>query len=321
MTVVGNIWYMDYMQGGVRLADPPRSKIGALWSAAVLYWRSRNFDRIVTSEGNSRPAGLALLVLLLAASRSRKLVLVEFLPGRKSGALGTLVGAVYRRLLNRVSVAIQVMTPWEADVYAGEYRLDRSLLHVIPFFHWDDRTPAREWVPVDRRRGVMCSGRNSCDWETLFAAAAGQAWDLTVVCDPADRALVERLSSGQKVTILSNIPRAEHDRLFGASAVYVLALRDRGSSAGHVRLMSGIAVGTPVVASDIRGLDGYSQLAVALVPPEGPRELRSAVNDVLANQDGARRRVQDAASLAMEWPFSTYVGAVAKLVVDQTPAN
>ena len=107
---------------------------------------------------------------------------------------------------------------------------------------------------------VFASGRTACDWETLFGAATAAEWELTVVCAAKDRERVERLARGRG-EIHVEIPWAEHERLLRDRDLCVIAIEDRGLSAGHVRLMAAVEAGVPVVATDVPSLDGYAVAA------------------------------------------------------------
>jgi len=233
------------------------------------------------------PPGLVLLCALLALSSRRALILTEFLPGTKHGPRGRLVRTAYRMLLNRTVLAVQVMTSWEADFYSGEYQIDSVRLRHVPFYSYDDSIEhaPRKWSPRSTG-GVVSSGRNSCDWESVAQALAEIDCAATLICEGRQKNHVMALVAGnQRVTVLADVSSEEHDRLVENAQVFVLALKENGVSSGHVRLMMAATYGTPLVASRVRGIQGYENLVTTMVPANDSDALRSAIADVLLSKE------------------------------------
>src|SRR5439155_1593559 len=89
-----------------------------------------------------------------------------------------------------------------------------------------------------------------------------------------------------RAEVFCELSRSEHDERVRASAVYVLCLKDGGPSAGHVRLMAVVDCGTPVIATAVRGLEGYvDRRSAILVPPGDPERLGA---DVSASEPRSR---------------------------------
>ncbi len=153
-----------------------------------------------------------------------------------------------------------------------------------------------EPAPAVERTGVVVSGRAWCDWATVFAAARGRDWPLTVVCGKQDLPEVGALNREGAARVLVDVPGPEHDLLVGGAAVYVIALEDQLGSAGQVRLMTATQARTPVVASDVAALDGYvvDGETALLVPPGDPAALRTATERLLAKPEEASRLAERA---------------------------
>lgn len=224
---------------------------------------------------------------------------------------------VERPALRRGMAAGQVMTAWELEEYSRHYGIDRTRLeHVAwPLREGGDRPPE----PIDgASRRVFASGRTACDWETLFAAASGSAWQLAVACAARDAGHVRNLATRTATPVHVEVSWEEHARLLRRSAVFVLSISDRGLSAGHVRLMTAVEAGVPVVASDVPSLHGYvaaGETAV-LVSPADPAAMRAAVDELLA--DAARRRVlrEQALAHADGWSYVEYFAALRVAICD-----
>lgn len=314
--VVSNIRYGEL----VNAVDPTKGagRSGALWSAFRLYRASREADVVFTNEGKATPLGLIVLSALLSLRGGRKLVLAEFLPGSRTGLRGRLVTRAYRTLLPRVLLRAQVMTEWERDDYATRYAIPRERLRFIPFYYFDDRLEPDpiSWEAVERS-GYLSTGKNSCDWTTVIAAANGQNWPLTIVSRQAERERIQDAAVAAGISVKSDVPRAEHDAMLAQSEVLIVALKERSVSAGHVRLMTAATYGVPVVATAIRGIAGYEKLTAATVPPGDAAALRDAVADVLANPDRLRAKMELTRAIARDRPYSTYASEIVALVTDR----
>ncbi|MGC5224410.1 glycosyltransferase [Micromonospora sp. DT81.3] len=301
----------------VDAVDPAPGARGGVASSLRLFRASKSADAIFTNEGKCTRPGLIVLALLLWVSRRRKLVLSEFLPGHLTGLNGRVVTAAYRLLLPRVLLAAQVMTQWERDDYAVRYGIPLERLKLIPFYSYDDRVEPEPLAwDAKERHGYLSTGKNSCDWETLIAAAQDEDWPLTIVCRGSERKKYEDDAAAAGVTIRSDIPRAEHDELLASSALLIMALKDRAVSAGHVRLMTAATHGVPVIASEIRGIAGYEELAVAIVPQRDPEALRASVDDLMGNPDHLVREMERVREYARRRPYSVYEAEIAALVGD-----
>ncbi len=309
---VSNTWY-----GGLVDATPLPAPGASSRKAVVAAWSTfraaRRSPGVVTSEGTMRPAGLIVLGLALAATGQRKLVLTEFLPGRKSGWQGWLVDRAYRLLLPRVCLALQTMTPGEIEQYARRYAIAPSRFRCVPFYFVDDRVTVEVVAPADRE-GVFASGKNSVDWDTLLDAAEGQGWPLTLVCTRAEAVRIAGRAAEVGVEVLSDIPRADHDARLGRALVSLVVLQDTGASSGHVRLATAALWETPVIASDIPGVEGYTGIAVSMVAPRDPAALRTAVNRALASPEELTAAEAQVVAYAATRPFSRYADEVADFI-------
>lgn len=294
--LVSNVWYGEPL-GAQQFPQPTGSHFRSITSALSLLSAAGPSGLILTSEGASRPIGVVVLALVSSLRRRRSLIILEFLPGLKSDRRGRVIRFLYRQLLHRSCLAIQVMTRWERDLYASEYNLNRAVLSHVPFYFYDDGS-SRALTPDFARAGVFASGRNSCNWDVLIEAARDRSWRLTLVCSISEYDEVSRAVEGTDISVKSELSQNEHDELLAAARVYVLPLEDEQVSSGHVRIMSAATFETPVVVTDVRGLEGYKQLAAAVVPVNDVTQLRSAVEFLLSKPEAreeARVRVRDVA--------------------------
>lgn len=265
------------------------SKISFL-RALVLIVLGRNLPIIVTVWAQ---AGRPLCILQALFGR-RKIVYLEFIDfndTNKSPLLAKVYDFYAKYILGpclrRSMLGCQVLTELEREIAIKRYRLDDDQVKCIPWPLNMNEVPTRSFNDTPKEEMVFSSGRAACDWETLFAAAEIGGWPLTVVCSEKDLARVARLNTSGKVRVLHEIPREEHDRLFSSATVYALCLRDEVKSSGHIRLASSIQAGVPVVASKVRGLDGYliDGITAVSVPEGNAQILADTISRLLLNPE------------------------------------
>jgi hypothetical protein len=286
----------------------------------ALGWLARRGHRVavIRRERGSLPA---LLVCALPPARRRVFVLELIRRPLPRTAWRRVLyrlwwHAIENPALRRGMAAAQVMTAWEREEYANHYGIDRARVHHVPWPFCERRGGSPEAID-EGPGGVFASGRTACDWETLFAAAQGRGWSLTVVCSGRDRRRVRALAAGGEAEVHVDVAWGEHDRLLRSAEVCVIPIEDRGLSAGHVRLMTAVEAGIPVVATKVRSLDGYlvpGETAV-VVPAADAEAMRAAIEALLADPE-RRRRIRDAAlARARGWTYADYFARIATLVL------
>jgi hypothetical protein len=255
--------------------------------------------------------------------RRRAVVLLEVIERRPQRPLRRRAYEAWRSLVIRPALR-RALAGAQAMSERDERRLAAELgPRVVRRIDWARSTGAPATTDAGERRGVLSSGRAWCDWETLFAAAAGGDWPLTVVCAASDRERVEALNRDGRARVLSEIPPAEHDRLLAGAAVYAIALRDDAPSAGHVRLMAATDAGTAVVAGDVPALTGYLEdgITARLAPPGDPGAMRAAIEELLASPAERERLAAAARNRAREWTYAEYFASVGALIDESLSAS
>lgn len=236
----------------------------------------------------------------------------------RGAARGVWTRLLERPLLRRGMAGAQVMTAWERGEYVSADGLDPQRLHLVRWPLREGGDTAAAAVEAESRK-VFSSGRTACDWETLFAAAAGAGWELTVVCSEADAGRVRGLAAGiEAVEVEVELPWAEHDRRLRASAVCAIVVADCALSAGQVRLMSAVEAGVPVVATATRSLDEYvvpGQTAVT-VAPANPHALREAVAALLADPNRRLELRDRARELGAESTYAQYFDRLGMVIAE-----
>jgi glycosyltransferase involved in cell wall biosynthesis len=268
------------------------------------------------------PGWRSLLLLRALLGRRPKLVafhLLDLRP-RRGAIVDRLWRPVERWALRRALRAAQVMTERERHLLSARLRIPDERLSVIPF-PW--RTGPADHLPPAPPDGIVLSaGRASCDWETLFAAAARGFWPLTVVCTRQDLETVAELNREGRASVLHDVPPEEVHALLRGSLLDVICLRESGHSQGQVRLLDAADHGVPVVATDTAGIREYvvdGETAV-LVPPGDSEALAAAVERLLADA-GERERVRrNAFARSQRWTAADYMDALGALLEDAAGA-
>jgi glycosyltransferase involved in cell wall biosynthesis len=165
---------------------------------------------------------------------------------------------------------------------------------------------------------VFSSGRAACDWETLFEASRLGNWPLTVACTASDLPRVRALNTDNKATVFTDIPKEEHDRLFASATVYALCLKEEQKSSGQIRLASSIEAGVPVVASNVRGLEGYliDNVTALAYPPGDAQSLADAIGLLMQNAEKRKKLVSAAQDFARDKTRKVYFERIAHVLLE-----
>jgi glycosyltransferase involved in cell wall biosynthesis len=230
----------------------------------------------------------------LLGSPRKHLILLEFIQQENPNSPSFLSRAIYhlwlhwilKRALRKSLLTAHVLTERERSHYGELFEIpqERFVFNAWPKIRKNDRFP-KEQTSASTERSVVCSGREACDWETVFKAAEGQNWRLRIICSSRDLQKVQHLNVNGLADVLCEIPREEHEREVKEAAVYVLSLLERERSSGHVRISDATRAGTAIVATAVKGIEGYIDDGKTglLVPPGDAIRLRAAVNRLLAD--------------------------------------
>lgn len=294
-------------------AEAFESRLSGPLRGAALFTASLRSDAVAVVR--TGPGWRALLLARALLGRRRKLVALHFIVHPHRGRLRDRVwDGLDRWAVRRALRAGLVLTADEQRECARRYGLGEERFPLVP---WPSRLePAGELAPAPPTGPVLASGRAFCDWPTLFAAALGADWPLTVVCSAEDLPEVRRLASGTTVTVLSEIAAHEHAALLARASVLAVVMRDEGVSQGHVRLMDAADAGVPVVITEARALRGYLVPGqTALVVPTGdPEALRAAIDRLMADP-AERERVRRAAfEHSQSWTGQDYLASIGSIV-------
>lgn len=254
---------------------PPRRGRRSPWRISQALWLlrvQRDVDVVIaTHEAAALPA-----LLLRRMGLVRRPVLVMTVAALEASSRTGLAGRVHRAAL-RGADALTVFASAQRDALARRLGQPPLLLRWVPL-----GVDTAFFVPQDvaRAGGVVSVGTNAGkDFPTLMAALT-PGTTCTVVTDAWNRAQAQPLADGRAVTFRSDVPITELRDLYAGAEVMVLPLRESQMSSGQTVLLENLAMGTPVVISDVSGVCDYvDPEVVCLVPPGDPARLGAALGD------------------------------------------
>lgn len=286
--------------------------------ALLLIWLGRDFPLIAPDW----PRYGRLICVLQAILRSRKLVIfqcVDIDVRKKGPIIAAAILFIYKYVIGpcmRASVAaVQVLTDRERQIFVARYGLPEDVLHTV---RWPLGWFFELYHPTGATRDgyVLASGHSASDWKTLFEAAHSGNWPLVVVCSGEDLSRVTALNKNGRATVFSEVPRVEHQRLLEGAAIYALCLKESWKSAGQIRLSESIAVGAPVVASDVIGLEGYLIDGVTAIAVEAghPAALARAIEYLMNEPERRNALAVVAKQYAARFTRQDYFSALRQLL-------
>ncbi len=210
----------------------------------------------------------------------------------------------------------QVMTNWEREHYAKMFNVEKDRFVHIPYPMIRSEA-ANKTLSKQSGGGVMSSGRNSCDWDTLVRATADlPQYQITIVHSKKDSRKFKHMSLPANVKLLCDIPQEEHDRLLERAACYVISLLETVGSSGHVRLSHAIHLGVPVIVTRTSGIEEYVRDGeTGIVVPQGdPTALRKAIDRLMRSPTLQKLLAENAIRTQKKWTRQNYFDCLSGLV-------
>jgi glycosyltransferase involved in cell wall biosynthesis len=255
----------------------------------------------------------------------KHLILLEFIESKKSHSQSVLrrsthylwVHWILKRVLKKSLLTAHVLAKCDCFDYSELFGIPEEHFVFIP---WPKRLRNDQYletlVSTLDQKSVLSSGREACDWKTLFKAADGQGWHLKVICSHRDLPLVQELNKNGIAEVMCDVSRDDHEREVQKAAVYVLCLFEQERSSGHVRISDATRAGTPIVATAVKGIEGYIDNGETglLVPPGDALLLSAAVNQLLADAQCRRTLAKNAFDRAASHTREDYMEKIQMLV-------
>jgi glycosyltransferase involved in cell wall biosynthesis len=280
-----------------------------LYMAAVLLWRRRRSDAIVTGRYGEF---FALAQGLWPFGRRPLLLLdIEWYSAHRSGWRGKLKRWLHRRMAAGAD-AIQVFCRIEAANYAARFGIPAKKFVWIPYcFSVPDS-------PEGAEGGFAFSGGlHHRDYPTLFAAVAGLPLELQVA---APRSHFADASVPPNVTILGVVSGDEYWRKMREARFVVVSLESGlARCPGVITYVAAMRMGKCAVVNEPSGAPDYIESGISgfVVPAGDAASLRRQIVSLVENE-GLAGTVGSQAKLEAAERFSpaAYYSAV-KAVVDR----
>lgn len=282
---------------------------------ALLGWytfRARRKYEVILTDGEQVGLPLALLCRLLGRGGSRHVMIVHIISVPKKKRLIQLT-----RLADLVDRYLVYCT-LQGDVLREELGLAPERVVLTPFMVDSDFFSLSQ-VSVPRRRMVCSAGLERRDYPTLMAAVEGLDVEVVIAAaspwsKQADSSERRDLPSNVTIERLSLFDLRE---LYAASRFVVMPLYDVDFQAGITTILEAMSMERAIVCTRTPGqtdtiVDGESGL---YVPPDDPRALRAAIEELLADDDRALRLGREARSWVVEHAeLDRYADGVAAVV-------
>jgi glycosyltransferase involved in cell wall biosynthesis len=290
----------------------------------LFFMLAQKYPSILTSTAVPGANAFFLFEALFGARR-KHVILIEFIPAVKANSRSVWKRSVYhvwvhiilKPALRKSFLTVHVLTNWDRSRYSEFFGIPEEHFVFIP---WPKILKNDRFVEAQQsassERLVVSSGREACDWDTLFKAAEGQDWRLRIICTRRDLPRVRRLNKNRIADVLCDIPRKDHEYEIQQATVYVLSLLEQERSSGHVRISDATRAGTPIVATAVKGIEGYIDDGETglLVPPGNALLLRVAVNRLLSDATFRRALARNAFEQAAKFTREDYIERIGLLI-------
>ncbi len=255
--------------------------MGAVRQAWRLWRRRKGADTVVTMGAR---ASLAYGLLCAAAGTASRQVMMEyFLDIPRPGSWRWRFKHALYRIVARRALGILVNSRGEVASTASRFGLEEGKVLFVPMYSTIEPPEC-----VEGNDGIVVSiGRTMRDNGTLLAAARRFRAPLVLVVGGNDR-LPEPLPPN--VELLREIPLEEAQGLVRRAAVVAVPLLPAERSTGQVVVLEAMALGKPVVATELAGTMDLIESGVdgVLVPAGDSGAFAGAVNRLLENPEEAR---------------------------------
>lgn len=193
----------------------------------------------------------------------------------------------------------------EIEVYSKRLRKAPSHIKYLPF-----HTNIVEPKKTAGGAYLLSAGRSGRDYATLAAAIRDLNTEVVVVSD-ADS--VRGIQFPPNVKLYINITHKKYIDLMKGCRIAIVPLKPVICSTGQVVILEAMALGKPVIASDVVGTRDYIQSGIngILVPPGDSAGLRSAIGRLL-NEPALENQLAENAleCVKRSHTFEKYVGAI-----------
>lgn len=306
----------DRWQLATELTDRRRfpGYIGALLHTIRVAFGWRKYDVLITA--NIQHALVSCLIKRLWPFGAPRIMVLETRMDDPSPTLKWKAKRALQRFAFQSVDLICVSARQEIDIYGERLRLPTNKFQFVPW-HTNVLDPQ---VASSEGDYIFSAGRTGRDWHTFLDAVRGMPWKVVVV---SSRAAMPLHSVPDNVTVYSDIPHSQYLHLLENARVVVVPLETHVYSSGQVAFLEAMALGKPVVATDVVGTEDYIEDNVngLLVPPYSSGAIREAIRRILGDHELADRMRRRAVERVIErHTLDAYVSTILRLATRHVPS-
>jgi glycosyltransferase involved in cell wall biosynthesis len=275
----------------------------ALFGARTAWQLARRPDLKLVYMAEELPGIFVLAGLTALGSRAKKVMLIHNVGSRRRTIPLATLGLAKK--LDRVLC----LSESSKQVLIDRYHVDPEKIVVLGS-RVDDVFFAVAPATIPKERPLVVSaGAINRDYETLVDACRDLDVDVKIAADTAWRYSIGKRVRGVRRAL--SHPRLEmrswgsYDKLrdlYAAADVVVVPLHDAEYASGQTVILEAMAMGKPVVTTDIRGKSDFIEDGETgiYVKPADPAALRAAIERVLQAPSAARAMGRKAAAAVRE---------------------
>lgn len=238
----------------------------------LLRWR-KSHEYVFTFECDLVGLSIAFWQALLRIDRPRHVILHFIMRERRADFPSRLKYFLLRFLFSSINRAV-VSARTEVGYYSRAFRWPDGKAVFIPLFT-DPTLLAREATEVDPPYGIA-AGRTFRDYDTLIEAISGTDLKLILV---GGQGTIQRFGGRSNVEVLEDIPPDQLNSLIAKAAWVAVPLHEREISIGQSVVLQAMALGKPIVATNVPGTSDYLKQDVTgiLVPVYDTQAWKDAI--------------------------------------------
>lgn len=240
-----------------------------------LYYFSFYSEIIMTSRQVGKFLGL--LYYLKKPARSKH-ILYEFIYEPKKSLRGIISLLVWKIALKKID-RIFVQSTAEIDYYSKIFKESKKKFIFIPV-----AVPEGESFVGPSPAGYLFSaGRTNRDFPLLLKVVSSLNIPTIIVAGKNEKITLKSTPSNVKVYF--DIPKEDYSRLLSNSHLVIITLKDGISSRGQIALLEAMALGKPLICTDVPGIRDYliDGINGFLVPPGDPLALKNKITYLYHN--------------------------------------
>jgi glycosyltransferase involved in cell wall biosynthesis len=246
-----------------------------------LYVSSFQFDAVLTSRKHGKFLGL--LYMFYKPPRLKH-VIYEFIFERRRGWRGKVSWFIWKFLIKKID-RVLVQSASETIWYSKLFGVGREKFIFVPVAV----NTSSGYIGPSAGGHIFSAGRTNRDYDTLLEVLMEVNAPCVIVTGSKDRSFLRNLPS--HISVYFDLDKERYKGLLAGSRLVILALKQGASSRGQVALLEAMALGKPVICSNVPGVRDYAEdkASCLLVPPENAPALKDKVTWLLKSEADLHR--------------------------------